>query len=235
MWEITDKWRPPRFTSAAPLAVQRVDAPHELGLAKPRNKEQEKLASDLAAVASVRVPRVELDTIKDRGNALYAISLVHGMDSTDLRFVREKAAEQFKSAAVQDAVKRASGLAAFYAWIGTDDQKDDHLVLDREADGTYQVSGVDFEYSFGWRDRPNGRQVIGAGIPAAMSEDEEKNIDKARVSEVVAAITALTDEQIRQVVSASPFPEDQSKRIADGLIARRDLLKARMKARGWLN
>jgi hypothetical protein len=235
MWEITDKWRPPRFSSAAPLAVQRVGAPHELGLAKERNKEQEKLASDLAAVASVCVPRVELDTIKDRGNALYAISLVHGKDSTDLRFLREKAAEQFKSAAVQDAVKRASGLAAFYAWIGTDDQKDDHLVLDREADGTYRVGGVDFEFSFGWRDRPNGDRVTGTVIPPAMAEDKEKNIDKARVGEVVATITALSDEQIRQVVSASPFPEDQSERIASGLIARRGRLKACMKARGWLN
>jgi hypothetical protein len=235
MWEITDKWRPPRGSSAGPIAVQRVGAPHELGLAKERNKEQEKLASDLAAVAGVRVPRVELDTIKDQGNTLYAISRVHGTDSTDLRFVREKAAEAFKSAAVQDAVKRASGLAAFYAWIGTSDFKDAHLVLDREADGTYHVSGVDFEFSFDWRDHPSGVKVIGVGIPPAMSDDEEKNIDKARVSEVVAAITALTDEQIRQVVSASPIPEEQSKRIADGLMARRDLLKARLKGRGWLN
>jgi hypothetical protein len=235
MWEITDKWRPPRFSSTAPLAVQRVGAPHELGLAKECNKEQEKLASDLAAVAGVRVPRVELDTVKDKGNALYAISQVHGKDSTDLRVVREQAAEQFKSAAVQDAVKRASGLAAFYAWIGTSDFKDDHLVLDREADGTYHVSGVDFEYSFGWQDQPGWVEAIAAGIPPAMSEDKEKNIDKGRVSEVVATITALSDEQIRQVVSASPFPEDQSKRIADGLIARRDRLKACMKARGWLN
>jgi hypothetical protein len=235
MWEITDKWGPPRSSTGVPIAVQRVGAPHELGLAKQRNKEQEKLASDLAALAGVRVPRVELDTIKHKGNSLYAISLVHGKDSTDLRFVREKDAEQFKSGAVQDAVKRASGLAAFYAWIGTSDFKDDHLVLDREADGTYRVAGVDFEHSFGWQDRPNGVQVICTGIPPAMSEDQEKNIDKARVSEVVATITALSDEQMRQVMSASLFPEDQSKRIADGLIARRGRLKACMKARGWLN
>lgn len=235
MWEVTDKWGPPRISSAAPIAVQRVGAPNELGLAKQRNKEQEKLASDLAAVASVRVPRVELDTIKDKGNALYAISRVHGKESTDLRFVREKAAEAFKSAAVQEAVKRASGLAAFYAWIGADDHKDDHLVLDREADGTYHVTGVDFEFSFGWQEPPKAWHAIGTGIPPAMSEDNEKNIDKARISEVVATITALSDEQIRQVVSASPFSEDQGKRVADGLIARRDLLKARIKARGWLN
>jgi hypothetical protein len=235
MWEITDKWRPPRSSSGFPIAVQRVGAPHELGLAKERNKEQEKLASDLAAVAGVRVPRVELDTIKDKGNSLYAISRVHGQDSTDLGFVRKKAAEQFKSAAVQDAVRRASGLAAFYAWIGTSDYKDEHLVLDREADGTYHVSGVDFEYSFGWQDHPSWVQAICTGIPPAMSEDKEKNIDKARVGEAVATITALTDEHIRQVVSTSPFPENESKRIADGLIARRGLLKARIKGRGWLS
>lgn len=74
MWKPTQKWGPPRASGSNPIAVERMGAEYGLGLAKTRGTEQEKLASDLAALVGVRVPRVELDTIEGKGNDLYAIS-----------------------------------------------------------------------------------------------------------------------------------------------------------------
>lgn len=232
MWEPTDKWGPPRTSGSQPIGVHRVGAENELGLAKQRGKQQEKLASDLAALVGVRVPRVELDTIKDKSDAAYAISRVHGRESTDLTAVRQKAADEFKSAPVQDAIKRASGLVPFYAWVGTGDQKDDHLVLDRDADGSYHVTGVDFKSSFGWGE-PDGGQVGRPGVPQALAENN--NIVKGIVAEAVDRIEAVTDEQIFSAVKPLPISEENKKRIADGLIGRRGSVRARMKEQGWLD
>jgi hypothetical protein len=229
MWKPTKKWGPPRPTGSSPIAVERGDAGNELGLAKQRGMWQEKLASDLAHLAQVRVPKVEIDQIEGK-DGHYAISRVHGVESNDLTAIRQHAPSDFASSAVQDAIARASGLIPFYAWTATGDLKDDHLVLDREQDGLYHVTGVDFEATFSWGEADGG--TVGApGIPPAMVP----KIDKSRVAATVAAIEAISDEQIRSAVGALPgLSAEERKRIADGLIGRRSKVKERMKAQGWL-
>ena len=130
---------------------------------------------------------------------------------------------------MQEAIKRASGLVAFYAWLAIgDQQKDDHLVLDTNSDGTYSVRGVDFKSSFQWGDADGG-QVQAPGVPPSMAA----NIDKAEVDATVTAIEAMTDEQIRELVDASRLEPAEKTRVANGLIGRRGKVRDRMEAQGW--
>jgi hypothetical protein len=233
MWKPTKKWGPPRATGSSPIAVEKVGAEEELGLAKQRGMLNEKLASDLAAMVQVRVPKVDLDEIEGK-SGLCAISRVHGAESNDLAAVKQHAADVFNSPKVQEAIKRASGLLAFYAWTGTGDQKDDHLVLDTTGGGQYHVTGVDFESAFSWGGEADGGQIHGPGVPPAMAP----NIDKAQVSAVVTAIESATDDQIRAAVGGLPdalVSAQEKQRIATGLIGRKRRVRERMKAQGWLD
>lgn len=229
MWKPTKKWGPPRQTGSRPIAVEQVGSENTLGLAKQRGMYNEKLASDLADLARVRVPRVEFGDI-DGNTGPYAISHVHGVESNDLAAVRQQPTT-FNLAVVQEAIARASGLIAFYAWTGVTDLKDDHLVLDRELDGQYHVTGVDFESAFAWAEADGGA-VNAPGIPPALAP----KIDRARVAEAVAAIEAVTDAQIQQIVNALPTSVGaaEKQRITGGLIGRRSKVRARMQMQGWL-
>jgi hypothetical protein len=229
MWKPTTKWGPPRRTGSAPIAVEKVDSPDTLGLAKQRGAINEKLASDLAALAGVRVPRVEFDEIQGlEAQGHYTVSHVHGVESTDLTAVQQLAPDLFKKPEVQDAIAKASGLLPFYAWTGAaDQQKDDHLVLDREADGQYHVSGVDFESTFTWG-IGDGGPINPPGVPPALIP----KVDSDRVASTVAAIEAITNEQIHTAVAALPasVSEAEKRRLEDGLIGRR---APRLNHRQW--
>lgn len=227
MWKKTDKWRPRPGTGSNPIAVEKDG---RLGLAKQRGMEREHLTAVLANKVLVQVPPIEYDTVEGlQGD--WAISPVHSPASNDLGIVQRDAAKLFNSAAVQDAVKRASGLVAFYAWLAIgDQQKNDHLVLDSNGDGTYSVRGIDFEAAFQWGDADGG-PVQPPGVPPAMAS----NIDKPSVQAIVEAIEAMTDDAIREVVNASRLPPQEKTRIADGLIGRRGRVRAQMKERGWLD
>lgn len=227
MWKKTDKWRPRSGTGSNPIAVEKDG---QLGLAKQRGMEREQLTTALAAKVSAPIPLVEFDTIEGQ-NGDWAISHVHSPESNDLGLVNQNSAELFKSAEVQAAIAKASGLVAFYAWLAISDQaKDDHLVLDTNSDGTYTVRGIDFESSFNWGDADGG-QVQAPHVPPSM----RSRIDKSRVAEVVTAIEAMTDEQICEAVNASRVAAAEKTRIANGLIGRRGKVRNQMKVQGWLD
>jgi hypothetical protein len=227
MWTKTNRWRPRPGTGSNPIAVEKDG---QLGLAKQRGMEREQLTTALAARVSVPIPLVEFDTIEGQ-NGDWAISHVHSPESNDLGLVNQNSPELFKSSEVQAAIARASGLVPFYAWLAISDQgKDDHLVLDTNSDGTYNVRGIDFESSFNWGDADGG-QVQAPDVPPSL----RTRIDKARVAEAVAAIEAMTDDQICEVVNASRVAPNDKTRIANGLIGRRGRVRERMKAQGWLD
>ena len=202
-------------------------------MAKPTGQANEKLASDLAALAGIKVPRVEIDKVEGQGDTLFAISHAHGKESFDIPRVRAEAADVFKSAPVQDALKRASGLLPYWAWTATQDLKDDHLCLATDDGGAYHVAGVDFQTSFVWQEADGG-QVDAPAVPPAM----QPNIGKAVIDAKTCAIGQITEDQIREAVNALPdelaSPEDKKRRI-DGLIGRRSRVRERMKQAGWLD
>jgi hypothetical protein len=121
-------------------------------------------------------------------------------------------------------------MVPFHAWTLTVDQKDDHLVLARGADGTYDVACVDFQHSFQWP-QGDGGPVQAPSVPACMANC----IDKSVVATTVAAIEGMTDSQIRNAVTALETTEDEKKRLADGLIGRRGKIREIMRSQKWLN
>jgi len=192
----------------------------------------EKLASDLARMVGVVVPLVEFDRIEGK-DGLWAVSKAHGETSIDATMLREQIKEHFKAPEVQESFRAASGLVAFYAWIGTTDLKDDHLCLAARAAGGYEVVGVDFEMSFCWHEIDGG-QVESPGIAPAMLT----NIDKRAVQATVVAIESAADQQIREMVGSLPETvanEAEKTRLADGLIGRKKKVRDRMRALGWLD
>jgi len=229
MWKPTNKWRPARYGGSGAIAVEKDGHPEQVGLAKKDNAVKEKLASELAGLARVKVPKVEFDTVEGH-DGTFSVSHAHGRESIDLTMLKDRHPEEYNSAAVQDAIKAASGMVAFHAWTKTTDQKDDHVVLARGEGGTYDVAGVDFQHSFQWNERDAGA-VTRPNVPPCMLG----KIDKARVEATVSAIENITDEQIRSAVNQLPTTEQEKKRLADGLVARRAKIRERMKAEGWID
>ena len=64
MWKKTDKWRPARYGGSGAVAVEKQGTDPQYGLAKPDGSINEKLASDLAIIVGVTVPKVELAPIE---------------------------------------------------------------------------------------------------------------------------------------------------------------------------
>jgi hypothetical protein len=235
MWKATppEKWRPARFGGSGSIAVEKVGVVPEIyGLAKPRSVVNEKLASDLAALAGVKVPKVELDNVEGQPG-LHSISRSHGKESIDVAKLRGLP-DQMTSPQVKTAFARASGLLAFHAWVATQDLKDDHIVLDMDNPDAYEFAAIDFESSLGWPAGDGGDvQAPSGGLPKEMFE----NVDKAVVAATVDRIEAITDEQIRNIVNAIPdvsLSEGEKKRVVDGLIGRRSKMRDAMKRNGWL-
>jgi hypothetical protein len=193
----------------------------------------EKLASDLAALCGISVPKNEFDKVEGQGDTRFAVSHAHGVESIDIPELRRRSPDDFNSAPVQAALKKASGSLAFWAWTATQDLKDEHLCLATDTDGAYHIAGVDFQSSFHWQEADGG-QVQSPAVPPSM----QPNIDKAAVEAAVSAIEHLSDEQIRSAVNALPdalaSPEEKKRRI-DGLIGRRPKVRERMKQSGWLD
>jgi len=157
VWKRTDKWKPGRVgTASAGFGVQDSDS-GITGFAKRQFAHREKLASDLASLVGVAVPRVVLDRVNGSAE-LYAISQAYGIESIDLSLLRDRLANRFNSEEVQNAIRQASGLLPFHAWVATQDLKDDHLVVAMDATGTYTIAAIDFAYSLDFP--PDGGQVL---------------------------------------------------------------------------
>jgi len=236
MWKETppEKWRPARFGGSGSIAVEKVGVVPEIyGLAKPRSMVNEKLASDLAALAGVKVPKVELDYVEGH-TGLHSISHAHGKESIDVLRLRSEQPGQIDSPLVKAAFGRASGLLVFHTWVATSDLKDDHIVLDRDDKDAYEFAAVDFESSLTWPVGDGGDvQAPSANLPKEMFE----NVDKAEVAATVDSIEVITDEQIRNIVNTIPdalLNEGEKRRVVDGLIGRRSKIRDAMKRKGWL-
>jgi hypothetical protein len=94
----------------------------ETGYCKPKEVARERICSDLARRVGVPVPEMKLGRIEGQADTV-GISTAHGSESMDVRHVREKP-ELFYSVEFQAALRGASGLLPFHAWVGTSDLKE---------------------------------------------------------------------------------------------------------------
>jgi hypothetical protein len=230
VWKKTDKWRPARSgTASAGYGVENT-ATGGIGFAKSTFAHREKLASDLAARVGVTVPKVELDHVEG-ATQLHAISFAHRKESIDVPLLRDRLADRFNSPEVQDAIRRASGLLPFYAWVATTDVKDEHLVVTGDGVGGYMMAAIDFAFSLAWQ-QDDGGTVSATNAPQSMT-----SIDQNAVATVVSSIESVSEKEIEDFVNSLPaelVPPDEKRRLIRGLLARRDKIREAMKAKGWL-
>lgn len=228
-WKKTTKWKP-RLTGTASggSPVEDVATGDSVGLAKPRDVWQERIAYLLAQLAGVNVAEVRLGRVEG-SQQIHAVSIALGPVSMDVASLQSQLGPSYNQQQVEAALRAASGLLAFHAWLGTGDLKDEHVVADLRGDGTVVVAAIDFASCCGWQPTD---PVSAPGGPGALISQ----VDKAAVQAAVNRIEATTDEAIGEAVDSLPdavMPKADKDRVKKGLCARRALVKNCMKNQGW--
>jgi hypothetical protein len=218
-WHPTNRYKPGLGIG---VPVERI----QLGFAKMGPVENEKLASDLAKLIPAPVPHVEIVRAV-RGQGPCAISHVHSPRSRPLA-TKEGFPQQDYSPAEKTALKRASGLLPFLAWIAADDHYDNtNLVVDELGNDLFHVVAIDFEHAFAWA---HGEEAIVLPAPPALVA----YVDPLLVSDSLAVIERLTAAQISGCCAVFEHRPDLRKWIEGVLQRRQPLLRAPLAARRWL-
>lgn len=228
-WRRTDKWKPAQTgTASGGFGVESIES-GMVGLFKPRDVAQEKICSDLARAVGVKVPEVHLGKI-DGHPGTGAISMAQGKVSIDLQHLQQQHPNLYSSPKMVEALRVASGLLAFHAWVGTGDLKDAHLVVAEDGAGGYVVAAVDFADALRWQ--PTDRVQSPAG-PASLVQ----NPDPLVIQATVERIENCEDARIEAIVNTVPddvLSAHERERIISGLKARRVQVREVMRQRGWL-
>ncbi len=202
----------------------------ELGHGKPVHVAEEVLASLLADEVAVNVPETRLGNREDK---TIAVSKLWGAQSLDVPKLGTISASECTSDHFKAALREASSLLPFHSWLGTGDLKDAHVMVRGTDDGNYELASIDFAQAFGW-DATGGNPAVPSGPPILVAADHR---DPAVVRAAIERIEALSDDRIRSLVGSLPddvLSEDGKKKIADGLIARRDKVRAVFEKAGWI-
>lgn len=194
------------------------------GFAKLSNPGREKLAHDLAMLVGVNVPFVEVCYIGKMGP--FSVSHIH---SATLGSLREDALTATPySPDEQTALRAASGLLPFLAWVGADDHyKDENLVVDDLDPAGLNISAIDFDDAFSFALETD---CITAPVPPSL----KIHFDKVRVGETLEKILNLSEAEIMSCCAASADWLSHPQQVAEALIARRKFLKQAMSDAGWL-
>jgi hypothetical protein len=183
------------------------------------------LASCLAVIAGAPVPYVEISEVEGAG--LFAISYVHSVASEVLAS-KEKLTRVY-SVAERKALKLASGLLPFLAWVSADDHHGDdtNLVRDTIGEDEYRIVAIDFEHAFGWEHGPD--KLVLPQPPALIN-----NLDRNCLEDRLTAIEKITHEQIAQCCADAGYDCAETTEIADILLIRKGLLRKSSGEQGWL-
>lgn len=229
-WEPTDLFKPGRpSTGTARGAFQCVET-KEIGICKPTDVAREKIASDLARAVQVLVPETKLGRASGHAG-IVAMSVVTGKTNDDVGLLRDRDPKLYNSDAVRQAIRAASGLLPFYAWLNVGDLKDDHLLITDDGTGNFSVAGIDFQSGLGW-----GSPTEAVQSPAGPTS-LVNNVDTTVVQSTVDRIETCPPETIAAIVKSLPdevLNATEKSRIADGLTARRSGVRQVMRQRGWV-
>lgn len=196
----------------------------QLGYAKLDCLAPEKLGADLAILTGVPVPIAEIGLVEGMGP--FVISHVHSKRSRPL--VAKGQFSQGYSSAETTALKSASGLLPYFAWIEAEDHYDDtNLVVDELGDEQCRITAIDFKHAFRWT--PGEDKIILNGPPGLIS-----NIDPLAVRNSLAAIEGITAKQIDEACKLSGYPPELQEKISRVLHERQHLLRTPIEAIGWL-
>lgn len=214
MTELRD-WQPTdRYESCGGIGT-RVERAGQLGFAKLVSIEKEKLAADLGKLVEASVPQVKIGTL---GGQRCAISYVHGPRSRSLSCFKSEYPTE-----VKDALRTASALLPFLAWLQSYDHvKDENFVVDYPDNEPPLIRAIDFEHAFDWI---AGEETIIAPKPSSVVA----NVDPQGVLRMLMTIEGLSLAQIADCCAPSGLGI-----MADVLHRRQHLLRQAMRECGWL-
>jgi len=191
---------------------------------------QEVVASLLADEIGVFVPETRLG--KCEGKTL-AVSKLWGAHSLDIQKFKSDP-NDYASESFQSAIRHASGLLPFHAWLKTGDLKDAHVLVRPGTQAfTYEVASIDFADAFSWDN--SGGDVAAPSANFVLAVDQHR--DPQRMSAIIANIEGITEQRIRELVQQVPddvlAPTDKDRYVA-GLVARKGKVRPAFQAVGWL-
>src|SRR5437016_10713265 len=196
-WVRSNKWEPAAAGGGSAGYSVECPATNELGHGKPQFMAQEVVASLLADEIGVFVPETRLGRCE---NTVIAVSKLWGARSYDIPKFASDAPNDYASDAFKTALRHASGLLPFHAWVNTADHKDQHvMVRPGNSQGTYEIASIDFASAFSWD--ASGGAVNPVGPPVLLAD---QNRDPAPMSDTIVKIESLTDERIRALVQQIP-------------------------------
>jgi len=230
-WVRSTKWAPASPGGGSGGFSVECPATGELGHGKPASVWQEVLGCLLAREVGVAVPDTELGTCG--GGATIAVSKVWGAQSQDVPQVARVSPNDYSSDAFKKGLRTASGQLAYHAWIGTQDLKDEHLMV-RPGVGPdhYEIAAIDFAAAFQWPAGAPLNIVLPPGPPALIA-----NRDSGVLSATVGCIEKVPADRIRAIVERLPdgvLPAAEKERISTGLVARQLSVQPVLAAAGWL-
>ncbi len=216
------KWQPVKAHRFGSI-VRRDDG--QLGYAKRDQIENEKLAADLGQLVDVTVPPVDICDVEKIGKC--DISHIHSCKS---RALAEKDSgntqPDFPATALNQALKQASGLLPFLAWIAAYDHFDDtNLVVDDLGGEALQVRAIDFEHAFDFK-----ADVCELPAPPKL----RVQVDQSILNATLAKIEQVTEAQILTCCETAFGKCTKCTEIAKVLSRRARSLREKMQEHGLL-
>jgi hypothetical protein len=206
-----------------------VERAGQLGYPKLECVYIEKLGSDLAQLVCAPAARVEVGKVLGLTGPA-AISHVHSLRSQPLRTDDEP--ETVYSSAISKALKAASGLLPFLAWIGAyDHEKDSNFVVDDLGNDLRRVVAIDFEDAFPWTKDEALEEIVTPPKPPGLSANHDRRI----VNKTLSKIEMLTLAKIEACCFSSGMSRDLAQNIARVLHVRQHLVRDRIKELGWVD
>lgn len=228
-WVNSPNWKPACPGGGSSGFSVECPATGEAGHGKPTAQAEEVLGYLFAQEVGVAVPETVLGNF---GGQTIAVSKSWGKVSTDVPKASAAAQSAESSEGLRKALREASGLLAYHTWLGTDDHKDQHLVVRPGAkENEYEVASIDF--ALGAFKCPESGGTVSPVGPAALVS----NLDRQAIEKAVKQIEAITDERIAEIVASLPdavLPATEKTRVSKGLAARKAQLRAALSAAGWL-
>lgn len=120
------------------------------------------------------------------------------------------------------ALRAASGLLPFFAWVANTDHGDDTNLVVVVVDGRLRIRAIDFGFAFAW---PTEDEVL-PWAPEGLLND----FDRRLVEEQLTQIEKLTEDNVRACCDSAGLPDK-----ADALVHRQALLRDSLKEFDWLD